>query len=502
MRRLLPTLALVLGADLFAASAVEAQSKPSASAPDRAEAKRRLWAGRRLLAAKKPEKALVEFEASFALDPQPAALEGMGDSQAALGKNVAAYASFERALVQPGDPLLAQEREQVKKSLAKAASKTAVVTVRCDVDGASVEFDGAIVGTTPLPNAVRVELGSHVVRLQKPRYVAATDTVVVTGGESKTLQLRLEKEQSVATIVVRAAGGVPADVYVDGLRVGPAPQTLSAGAGTYSITLVVGSTSSSPRVVAAAVGASEEVELEPPTVATKSAPPDDGACATDDDCADGERCSKGVCRVRKKRKKPRANPDESEEGESCVTRACGPGLTCSEDLCKKPEDVRQTLRGSVGGVWQITPGLSGVAKYPVPLHALALRVEVPLAAVVRWNLLAGYANLSARGGFKLMPLGFSFPISVWESDHKELWVEPGVDVLNVFGVFDDHGHDFVLGSAVWARVSLHVGSLFVAAEPFGLEVPFMRVSGNSKSTNAFAESSVNYVVRLGGGIHF
>lgn len=473
---------------------------------DRAAAKKHLEAGRRLLDAKKPAEALPELVAAAKLDPQPRTLKLMADAYARLERRVEAHATYERALGAPGEPLSYADREEARKAARDLAGKTATIRVDCDEEEASIELDGEPLGPPPLARPIRVETGAHVLRVKKAGFVTFEATFKVTGGEERAVAAKLVAEPSVGTIVVRSARGEAADVYLEGELVGAAPATVSAGPGRYAIALGAAGRRGDPQVAEVTIGATIDLTLEPPAATPKpkavKAADEAPTCEGDDDCEDGLRCVRGGCQRPKRRRPPPADSAEAAEGESCVTKACGPGLSCSEDVCKKPEDVPRVLTSSIGAYWQVSPGLVGDVRYPVPMHALAMRVEVPFSRWVRWHLAVGYANLSATAGFKLMPFGLSVPVPIWRDGRAELWVEPGVDLVDYMGFLSGTGHDFVLGSTLWVRASLHLGSFFVAAEPIGLEIPFLRMSGNAETTAVFAESSGNYVFRLGLGAHF
>jgi PEGA domain-containing protein len=86
-------------------------------------------------------------------------------------------------------------------------------------DGAQLTIDGRYVATTPLPRALEIDAGHHLIALAKNGYYAHTEEIDVGRAETKTLEVNLAStKQRVASYVLLGTGA--AGILVGGVFAG------------------------------------------------------------------------------------------------------------------------------------------------------------------------------------------------------------------------------------------------------------------------------------------
>jgi hypothetical protein len=103
--------------------------------------------------------------------------------------------------------------------------------------GALISVDGGDRGKTPLPGPLRVTAGSHVVRAFKPGYAPFERQLVIAGGQTVTVDVRLQAITQGGRLRVVDQSDSHAQVLVDGAAVGTAPWDGPVGAGTHTAAL-------------------------------------------------------------------------------------------------------------------------------------------------------------------------------------------------------------------------------------------------------------------------
>ena len=480
-------------------SAAPPATGTKASPADAALAYKHLAAGQKLLAAKKYAEARAELELSFGLDPEPITLKGIADALRGEARGVDAYEAYQRALEQPGRPLLSYQRKEVETALADLAQKTATLAITVNEDGAAIALDGVAVGTSPRPAPIRLELGAHKVTISKTGFTPFETTVTLVGGQAAAVSATLSavaKPTNTVELVVKERSGRQFDVVVDGLIVGKTPWRGSFAAGSYQIALADAGVSSAPSPVTVTEGvALPELVLEGPAPVSTAPEPE---CAGDDDCDAREQCLSGMCKKRPKK------PKFAEEGQACNELPCaGDGaLVCDENVCRKRADLPYTLHRELGVSWKVGAGLGGDSKWFVPIHALTINAGTPIGKHVRYRYFLGLAFENGFTGFNTSALNFGFPIPIGPQDPHDLQllVEPGFDAFRIYGFPNSSALDFVFSYAVWGRVTVIRRGLFAFVTPIELERPWFRLAGNSKTAWVFGASGTNYMFSLGVGV--
>jgi hypothetical protein len=162
--------------------------------------------------------ALAKLRSSFERSSDPRLLWNM----AACEKNLRHYAAVlelvERYLREGGERLTPLDREEAGALIQTV--RAFVVELRLEVNepGASVAFDGVPKGITPLGQPLRVDMGTHQIRVSKPGFKDFVSNAELAGGRALSLPIVLVPEQRGGTLRVIAAPH--AVIRVDGRLVG------------------------------------------------------------------------------------------------------------------------------------------------------------------------------------------------------------------------------------------------------------------------------------------
>ncbi|MEI7894559.1 MAG: PEGA domain-containing protein, partial [Myxococcales bacterium] len=216
---------LVLLTGLAISTPSFAQPRPTPPAPqvDAAAGKRHFDVGMKLYREKAFEGALVEFQESYRLGRRHSALKNVAQCQRELKRFAAAYGSFELLLKEHDAVLKPKEKTEIQRVLADLALVTGTLEVRTTEADAVVFLDGIRVGTTPLAAPLRVDLGSHKIRLEKPARIPFEADIVVAGQQAAVVEPKLAPEVKTGKLEVREKTGQAIKVVVDGEERGPAP---------------------------------------------------------------------------------------------------------------------------------------------------------------------------------------------------------------------------------------------------------------------------------------
>lgn len=123
------------------------------------------------------EQALGVFREIYERTREPRALWRMATAEAALGRWVEAEGHMSSAFGSSSDEWVQSQRAGLEQTLRQVQARVGLLTVRCNVPGASIEVDGRAVTSFPL----RVVAGDVRVRVTADGYQAAETTVSVPG---------------------------------------------------------------------------------------------------------------------------------------------------------------------------------------------------------------------------------------------------------------------------------------------------------------------------------
>ena len=105
------------------------------------------------------------------------------------------------------------------------------IRVWANVEGAKVFFDGTEMGVVPI-DIKDVKPGNHVIEVRAPGYMPKEKSVVVAAGKAIVEKFELQPEAGQVTVKI-VSPEPEADVFVDGKRLGPAPQEVKLSEGDH-----------------------------------------------------------------------------------------------------------------------------------------------------------------------------------------------------------------------------------------------------------------------------
>ena len=134
------------------------------------------------------EQALGVFREIYERTREPRALWRMATAEAALGRWVEAEGHMSSAFGSSGDEWVQSQRAGLEQTLRQVQARVGLLTVRCNVPGATIEVDGRSVTSFPL----RVVAGDVRVRARAEGYQAAETTVSVPGNVERAFVREVE----------------------------------------------------------------------------------------------------------------------------------------------------------------------------------------------------------------------------------------------------------------------------------------------------------------------
>ncbi len=139
------------------------------------------------------EGALAEFRKAYQISPSFRVLYNIAQAQYALHDFVGAYKSLVQYMSEGGADIPTDRRLQVDEMFAKLSERIARIQVTTNVAGADIRIDDVSVGTSPLPEAVTVNVGKRKVSASRPGFPEVVRAVTVAGKEILKIELRLEE---------------------------------------------------------------------------------------------------------------------------------------------------------------------------------------------------------------------------------------------------------------------------------------------------------------------
>lgn len=177
---------------------------------DRSAARAAFEAGRRAYETGAFREALEHFQEAYRLAPHPSVRVNIASCYDQLDRPIEALFHYEQFLGEAGRVAAVQRRE-VEAAIARLRSRVGAIALQITPDGALVTIDGTETRRTPVPEPVRVVAGSHTVEVQLEGYRPERRTVVVGGGESVRVALRLARAETApsATSASTASASTP-----------------------------------------------------------------------------------------------------------------------------------------------------------------------------------------------------------------------------------------------------------------------------------------------------
>jgi hypothetical protein len=161
---------------------------------------------------------LQKLRSSYDLSKDPRLLWNM----AAAEKNLRHYAEVvrlvDRFLAEGGAMVTEEDRAGATALIATVKDFVTELTIEVNETGAAVFIDDQQVGTTPLPAALRIDMGVHKIRITKPGFVEFALSQDMAGGKPLRVTTELVQERHEGRL--RVVAGAPDVIQVDGKVVG------------------------------------------------------------------------------------------------------------------------------------------------------------------------------------------------------------------------------------------------------------------------------------------
>ena len=134
--------------------------------------------------------ALAEFERAFSSQGSVRALAQMALAEQALGLWREANEHLQRAL-QKDEPWIAEHRATLEAAAREIRSQLGALEISCNIAGAEVRLNGALLGLTPLTGPVPLVAGANVITVSKPGFFEMARQVGVDAGRLSRLDVVL-----------------------------------------------------------------------------------------------------------------------------------------------------------------------------------------------------------------------------------------------------------------------------------------------------------------------
>lgn len=173
-------------------------ASPAFAQEDREAARSEFEAGRRSFEAGAYREALEHFQEAYRLAPHPNVRVNIANCYDQLDRPIEALFHFEHYLSEAERPPAAQRRE-VESAIQRLRTRVGAISLQITPDGAQITIDGTETRRAPVAEPVRVTAGPHEVVIELEGYVTERQTVVVQGGGSARVAIRLRRTETVAS---------------------------------------------------------------------------------------------------------------------------------------------------------------------------------------------------------------------------------------------------------------------------------------------------------------
>jgi len=216
-------------------------------ADDKELAKEHFLRGKALVEEGAYEKAIVELEASYGLNPAPIVLYNMGVCFDQLHQYADALKYYNLYLTEEKS-LPEEMKEDVANRIEKLGKFIGLLELEADVAGAEILIDDKLVGMTPA-GEIFIETGNHDLVVRKPGYGEYKKKVKIVSGETTKISVALQKSEETGDAPLPAEK-VPVEPSVDdgeqmpekkkGRKLGPAAFAAAVGlTGAFAVSAAV-----------------------------------------------------------------------------------------------------------------------------------------------------------------------------------------------------------------------------------------------------------------------
>jgi hypothetical protein len=165
--------------------------------------------------------ALQKFNSAHAKQPDPRLLYNMASAEKSLRHYATAAKLLRRYLAEGGALLTNDDRRDAEELVKVIEALTLPVTINVSEPGAQVFLDDELLGLSPLPSGVTVDIGQRKLRAQKDGFRPLTLPVQI--GPAHVFDLKLERLRGRLELKTK----VGATVYLDDKPIGSGPLVVS-----------------------------------------------------------------------------------------------------------------------------------------------------------------------------------------------------------------------------------------------------------------------------------
>lgn len=218
------------------APATTLEDEPPPISPEtKAKARRHFMRGLRLLREQAWAPALAEFLLSRELFPTRVATNNAAIALRRLERYDEALDMWETLLRDFEVP--DAERQAAQKAIAQLRELVGTIDVTGAEPGAAIVVSSEDVGEYPPVKPIRVPAGNHVVRVFKEGFEPFETRVDVAGGQTVTVEAKLERLKDSGRLRVTERTGKTVDVLVDNVVMGQTPWEGRLAVGTHMVRL-------------------------------------------------------------------------------------------------------------------------------------------------------------------------------------------------------------------------------------------------------------------------
>lgn len=208
---------------------------PAVSAETKEQARQHFVRGLGLLREQAWSPALAEFLRSRALYPTRVATNNAAIALRRLERYDEAIEMYETLL--RDFEVSTAEREAAQKAIAELRQRVGTIDITGAEPGAAIVISSEDRGEFPPIQPIRVPAGNHVVRVYKEGYEPFETRVDVAGGQTVTVEARLERLRDSGRLRVIERTGKTVDVVVDNVVVGQTPWEGRLAVGPHTVRL-------------------------------------------------------------------------------------------------------------------------------------------------------------------------------------------------------------------------------------------------------------------------
>lgn len=139
----------------------------------------------------KHAQALEAFQKSYKLRPHWAIRYNLGLCYKELGMYTKAKEEFLDFLEEGGKEVKDATKEEVEKELDILNGIIAAIEIDINVTGSQISMDGKPVGTSPLPDKLEIDPGSHLIAIKHDGYESYEEEFILSKGERKSFKISL-----------------------------------------------------------------------------------------------------------------------------------------------------------------------------------------------------------------------------------------------------------------------------------------------------------------------